>query len=278
MRNCLLIGCALFSFFLSRAQRGDHDSPVTAGLGLHPVKRQVAPVARVFDIPVSGPWIEWTSGQKLFSVTGKHGLLHGCWQSWYAKGHVCDSGYLLNNIPSGEWKFWDEEGRLIAIRNYDAEKYSRVADAVKRYHPRSNFYRISEMAQKEPARADYYLSSTYSFPSERKPGFFQTLKSLVIHNISNPGQYTPVFNKCLHEGLYMNFFTNGQSRDSGIFHNGLPNGLWLHRENEGGNFWLGEYRDGLRNREWKQYNEFGELRELWNYRNGKLRWKKSFPR
>lgn len=228
-----------------------------------------------FSLPTKGLLQEMHLGKPMYRSSSKRSKLNGNWQSWYTAGHLCDSGRLINNLPDGEWKYWNEKGQLMALRTYNADKYNRVNGELLRYHPRSSFYTISNLAQKDKQAALYYLGAAYSFPqsSRRNAG---SLRELVELNISDPALYRPVFDNCLHEGLYLNYFENGQVRDSGYYRDGLREGIWLHRDAVNGSWWEGTYHNGVRTREWKGYSSSGRLKELVIYQKGEIAWRKNY--
>ena len=173
------------------------------------------------------------NGTRLFSVSVHGSKLNGNWQSWYATGVLCDSGRLINNLPDGEWRHWNERGELLAIRHYSADKFQRVMQEMLRYNPKRSFFYLSELYQKDKQAALNYLTAAYSFPSGRSAPV-HSLKQLVISNISKSDSYRPVFEQSLQDGLYMNFFPGGSIRDSGYYKNGVRTGKWVHRDSADG--------------------------------------------
>lgn len=227
-----------------------------------------------YFLPHQATIIETNSDVKLFTAATRRGKLNGNWQSWYPNGHLCDSGKLVNNLPDGEWKHWDENGELIAVRHYSVIKFQRVADEIHYYHPKRNFFRLSTLYQQNKQAALFHLSANYSFPGKRKAR--QTsLKELVQSNIIDYRFYNPVFEQCLHEGAYINYFPGGAIKDSGNYRNGLKHGKWIHRESPEGGYWQGNYHDGLKTKEWKLYDKAGKLTEIIVYdTHGKENWRK----
>jgi antitoxin component YwqK of YwqJK toxin-antitoxin module len=41
---------------------------------------------------------------------------------WYANGKLESESYYDNNEPTGEWKYWNEDGVLIKTERYEAGK------------------------------------------------------------------------------------------------------------------------------------------------------------
>ena len=222
---------------------------------------------------------EFENDIALYKTETRRGKLNGTWQSWYKNGRICDSGRLVNNIPDGEWKYWNEQGELIAVRHYNSSKFHRVTNEMSYYHPKRNFYHLSSLYQKNKQAAIYYLSAAYSFPGSRQVPKSSSLKELVQNNISAPGFYKPVFEQCLHEGEYINYFPGGLIKDSGNYKDGLRQGKWIHRDSAEGEWWQGAYQDGHKIKEWKLYDKKGKLQEIYVYDNrGQLSWRKKITR
>jgi antitoxin component YwqK of YwqJK toxin-antitoxin module len=234
----------------------------------------------LFNMPQKGILQESFEGKQLFTASVKNGKLNGPWQSWYPGGALCDSGSFVNNLPDGTWQYRDSEGNLLALRQYSADKYMRVKEEMTRYHPKLNFFYLSKMYQQNKTGALHYLSSVSSFPggaiSKTKK---LNLKQTVQYNISGSAGYTPVFSNCLHEGLYMNFFTTGHVQDSGYYKDGLRTGKWVHYQSPKGNSYQGQYHHGFRVKDWKVYNAGHRLTELIHYDNtGAIQWRKKMNR
>jgi len=223
--------------------------------------------------------IEQAANDRLYSANVKGGKLHGNWQSWYANGQPCDSGTLVKNLPDGEWKHWNEQGQLIAIRHYNAIKFHQVLEEILRYNPKRNFYYLSSLYQKNKQAALHHLNVSYSFPGNNVAINYSTLKELVSSNISGQYHYKPVFEQCIQDGLYMNYFADGSVKDSGYYKNGLRYGKWIHRDLAGSNWQQGAYNNGDRIKEWKVYNNDNRLLELIFYNNnGLVNWRKKINR
>lgn len=237
-----------------------------------------SPADTLLYLPQNGEVKETYQGKPLFQAHLKKGKLQGVWQAWYTNGNNCDSGTLVHNLPDGIWKYWDANGNLKAIREYSADKYQRIKMEMTRYNPRRNFYQLAALYQQNQQAATHYLTAAYSFPSAKKmSGKLNALRELVKENSS--GAYTPVYDHCLHEGLYMNFFENGATKDSGYYKDGLKAGKWVHYETPQGGSEQGKYQHGLRVKDWKVYNTAGRLTTILHYdRNGNLQWQKKINR
>jgi antitoxin component YwqK of YwqJK toxin-antitoxin module len=227
-----------------------------------------------YALPSDSTISEMNNDVKLYTAETRRGKLNGNWQSWYANGNLCDSGMLINNLPDGEWKYWNENGELIAVRHYSVAKFQRVAEEIKRYHPKRNFYKLSTLYQQNKQAALFHMDAVYSFPQEKnnRPG---SLRDLVQYNINNPDFYNPVFEQCLHEGIYINYFPERIIKDSGSYKDGLKQGKWIHRNSADGGRWQGTYQDGIKTKEWKLYDKAGRMNEIIFYNSrGRESWRK----
>jgi antitoxin component YwqK of YwqJK toxin-antitoxin module len=232
-----------------------------------------------YKFPEQGLIDESQNDKLLYSTTVKNKRLCGKWQSWYQNGVNCDSGTLVNNLPDGEWKYWNEHGQLMAIRTYSANKFHQVLDEMQRYNPKRNFYYLSSLFQHNRQAALQHLNVDYSFPKAGTSNSHKSLRELVIANISGIHFYKPVFDHCLQHGLYMNFFADGTVKDSGYYKNGLRFGKWIHRDTVGGTWRQGAYHNGDKIKEWKLFSKEDKLLELIFYNNnGKISWRKKINR
>ncbi len=228
----------------------------------------------------NGSLQEIADGKPLFNAGIKKGKLNGAWQSWYTNGAVCDSGYMINNIPHGTWKYWDNKGNLLAVREYNADKYRRIKEEMMRYNSRRSFYYLAYMYQQKKTTALKYVTANYSFPGGKKADRAGTgLKEVVQYNITDGNTYIPVFDNCLHEGQYTNYFSNGAIKDSGYYKDGLKTGIWVHYETAGGIHYEGRYENGIRIKDWRVYHANHRIRDVIHYDNkGKEQWRKTIGR
>ncbi|MDZ4795757.1 MAG: hypothetical protein SGI83_15870 [Bacteroidota bacterium] len=241
---------------------------------------QIRPVqsALPFSFPSGDLIQESHQGTRLYSAGNTDGKLHGNWQSWYANGLLCDSGRLIKNIPEGEWKYWDEHGQLIAIRHYSAVKFHQVLEEMHRYNPKRSFYILSLLYQQNRSGALQYLDVSYSFPGSKTASDYATLRELVLSNIFGQS-YKPVFEQCLQDGLYMNYFADGSIKDSGDYKDGLRHGPWIHMKGAALYRQQGAYQNGLKVKEWKIYDRNNKLLELIFYnKSGQESWRKKMNR
>lgn len=276
-----MAGMLIYSISLSQHTRTDNLSP---GLAL-PATTTTRPAQAVPErtdndpviLPPAGDVTGHDNGAILFKGTVKNNRLHGNWQSWYANENPCDSGRLVKGVPTSEWKHWNREGQLVSLRTYDASKLQRVKNEIRRNHPKEAVYPLTALHRKNTRHAAQYMHAGYSFDFGGRvhPA---SLREAVAHNITSGNKYRPLFDECLHHGLYMNWYDNGTTKDSGHYRNGLKEGIWLHRKADG-SYQTGVYRHGQKNAEWKEYDAKQRLAHLHFYnRKGQLEWSKKMGR
>ncbi|HET9433792.1 MAG TPA: hypothetical protein VFO37_08560, partial [Chitinophagaceae bacterium] len=199
------------------------------------------------------------------------------WQSWYENGFRCDSGTFVKGLPDGEWKHWDINGRLVALRTYSADKFHRINNELVRYNPRRIAFPLTALYHRNKRAALRYLRASYSFAGAARTKQGLTLQELITANVTPGNEYQPVFDQSLHHGLYINYFTTGIAKDSGFYQNGLRNGVWIHRDVSSGNTERGSYEHGIRVKGWRTYDKNGQLLSIVQYNSkGEPGWRKSF--
>jgi antitoxin component YwqK of YwqJK toxin-antitoxin module len=237
----------------------------------------IAPVAKIKnnpELPAQGSAEGDADEIILYSGTIKKHRLNGSWKSWYDNQNLCDSGTFVKGIPDGEWKHWNANGELLAIRHYNADKLLRVKNEMRRSHSKNVLYPLVKLFNKNSRRAKQYMEAGYSFSFATRP-IQLSLEQAVENNITPGNIYRPLFDECLHHGLYMNFFNNGNVKDSGYYKNGLRDGIWVHRDAADNSYVLGVYKNGVKQNDWKQYSANDKLLTIIFYnRKGEVDWKK----
>lgn len=255
-----IIGCFLFLICSVLAQQiDDKQDNKNFKIGIPATFASMLNSASVsIELPKDGIYEVYQEEQLLFNAVVKKNKLHGEWQSLFTNGRLIDSGYLVAGRPDGVWKVWDSAGKLVALRTYNAHKLELVKQEMKLNHPRNHFYGLTAIYKIDPQQAISYLHPQFPLTSLRNNKEVYSLEKLVLENQSG-NSYQTVFNECLHDGLFMNFFSNGNSKDSGSYKDGLQEAVWLHRNYPDGHYWIGAYRKGKRVHEWKEYTAGGKL-------------------
>ncbi|MBC7946726.1 MAG: hypothetical protein H7Y42_02520 [Chitinophagaceae bacterium] len=273
----LSTGIGMLFCSISFSQLSNADDPVQTFLSENSVKSvSTTPGENQWlELPKDGEVISESTEMARYSGYIKRNRLHGSWQSWYTNQRLCDSGSFFKGVPTGEWKHWSAGGGLLAIRNYDATKLLRVKDEIRRNHPRYSGYPLTRIYKKNRVQAVHYLRAGYSFSFSDQRKYSYSLQDAVKNNITPGNSYRPLFDECLHHGLYMNFYSNGLVKDSGYYNNGLREGLWIHKEATG-SYVQGAYRNGVRTGDWKRYDTNNRITAIIIYnKKGVEEWRKT---
>lgn len=250
----ILKGAFLYPLLLITAV--NYSQEINDGLPLEekPLSRDTAFVTEVITLVSStaedGKLAQHSNDKNIFYEAHiKNKKLHGNWQSWYAGQKKRDSGRFVKGIPHGEWKAWNEEGQLIAVRHFSAEVFQSIRHEVVRYHPKTSRFSLSKYYHTQPS---FYKSAITAFHTFLTAGY----------------TYLPVYKAGLHHGIFINYEATGQVRDSGHYSYGLRNGVWRLAD-AGNEYWTGAYSQGVKEKEWKLYNANGRLIRIEYYSRGK---------
>jgi hypothetical protein len=269
MKRLLLLTWLMpITFFYTLAQAIELKPSFT-----YRVKRAPGQLYTALDIDAEGKIQGKTNSVQLFEAEIRKGKLNGEWKSRFSNGQLLDSGYLKKGIPHGIWKVWDSSGRLVAIRNYDADLFIRIREELELNHPRFQHTVIAVRYKREGASVLTYLTVNYSFPDAQLP-VTKSLEGWVTSNQERLRTYHPVFIECLHHGFYLNKTSDGIVTDSGYYKNGLREGVWVHRNPKNGFTEKGLYHQGYQKKEWKEYDSKGRLTAISYFNHGKLIWRK----
>jgi antitoxin component YwqK of YwqJK toxin-antitoxin module len=277
IRHVILSGITILISVIANSQHSQYNTAIP---GKTKLGKGVAVTGFItydrskYTLPKNGEVLGRFSQQLIFAGTTKRHQLDRGWQSWHSNGNRCDSGTLVKGIPHGVWKTWDAAGNLKTFRTYDAEKLKRMKAAIARNNPRIATYPLVKMHRRNPGQAEKYLQAGYSYSFTGHRGYHLSLQSSIEENITPGNEYHPVFDDCLHHGLFMNFYPGGIAKDSGYYKNGLKHGLWLHRSDDH-SYTIGAYQHGTRMGDWKLYSNRGEIAGIIIYnKRGEEQWRK----
>lgn len=209
-------------------------------------------------------------GNVAFISHYKKNRLHGGWTSWYDNRLICDSGKFENSLPEGIWKTWYSDGKLRSVRSYSALKWHVLHDELKK-HPRFTFFPLTEMIRNNRNAYEAYTSVVQSYatlplPRQQTITYDGSLKEIVdLNTTQKDNGYLPPFSQCLHHGLYMNFYPEGTTKDSGYYKNGLREGVWEEWLENRNIRSVGFYHNGAKKNTWKYYTSGGKLLYIQHY-------------
>ena len=143
---------------------------------------------------------------------------------------------------------------------------------VKNFNPKTSMNTLAIKEKIHPGTLKYYTQPAYSykdyFPTSLTTNvMFNSLTDRTLLNRSSDKNYLPPFNQCYHDGLYINYLSNGAIKDSGFYHNGLRNGMWIESLEDGNLILKGAYSNGKKIHSWSYYNKDGKLTVLKYYNN-----------
>lgn len=208
----------------------------------------------------------------------KKNNLHGKWTCWYKQGFVTDSGSMNKGIPDGEWRVYYPNGNLRYIRHFDAFLLRKIKNDIireNRYSP----YSLAALFKKNPAGAEKYLQAGYSFPAQvHTAANSSSLMERVNHNvqIDDSGNYYPPFLEGLLHGIFVNYFPDGTTKDSGSYTYGLRDGLWQEWDEKENKIKKGLYHHGKKTGIWKYYSDSGKLITIKKFKEGNEVYAKRF--
>jgi antitoxin component YwqK of YwqJK toxin-antitoxin module len=196
----------------------------------------------------------YSDGSLAFSADCSKFSLNGTWVGLYAWGSTRDEGLFKGDKPDGVWRGYYSNGSLRFLREYDADKIEAANAELYRQNPKQTFYLHD---------SDGYSISQVHSTLTSAMGSFADL-------VATGDAYRPPFEQCLHNGMYINYYPNGQAKDSGYYKNGRRQGYWHEWYSNGTLKQLGFYEKGEKHSSWKLYNEKGVLVQLEEYRRGRL--------
>lgn len=180
--------------------------------------------------------------------------LYGPARTIHTNGTTRDSGMLVMNLPNGEWKFYNPDGSVKSIRNYDAFMWWNIQWSIQTDNPFWNWFAISDVYKKQPSN------------------FFNLVNAAATFN----NKYSPPFYYCIQHGKVINYHPNGAVADSITYFKGMPDGLWMAYYDNGVLKEKGAYNVGEKIGTWKMQYPSGNLASLKIYRKGNLIESKDF--
>ncbi|HMP92382.1 MAG TPA: hypothetical protein PKD90_05890 [Phnomibacter sp.] len=181
--------------------------------------------------------------------------LHGPCKSIHPNGQLRDSGALLMNLPHGQWRFYDDAGQLMAVRNYDAYLWWALQWSIQLQNPFWNRFELTTLYNTHPN---------------------QFYKAVVAHQ-SFTRNYSPLFEYGVQQGPALNYYPNGQLADSSHYYKGLLDGIWIAYHENGQLKTKGAYQMGQKQGTWVYHHENGSLKALEVYKKGRLVESKQYP-
>jgi antitoxin component YwqK of YwqJK toxin-antitoxin module len=188
------------------------------------------------------------SGTTRFEGSYLKNTLTGPARTFHTNGNTRDSGMLLMNLPDGEWKFFQSDGTLKTIRQYNAYLWWSIQWSIQLDNPFWNKFHLSDLYKKRPA--SFY-------------------KAVIADETFN-NQYSAPFYYCIQHGKSVNYHANGSIADSGNYYQGMLDGVWISYHENGVIREMGAYKMGERIGHWKRQYPSGKMAALIEYKQDRV--------
>jgi antitoxin component YwqK of YwqJK toxin-antitoxin module len=205
------------------------------------------------------------AGDSILNYTDINGYKQGFWQQKYYNGKIKYEGFFRNNMPYGEFKRYDNRGRITSILIYSEKGDTANATL---FHE-----------NKKVAATGRYINKIkngeWKYYSEE--GSLLKLEN-VIGEIKN-GPYKTYYldGKIYEEKFYINnildgenirYYSNGQMNFKSFYKLGRRVGAFFVYNIDGSVLVYGKYVDDKRHGIWRFYEESGRLQTEINYNYG----------
>ena len=197
-------------------------------------------------------------------IIDEEGRRQGPWKEYYIEGPLRAEGNYLNNLHTGEWKFYHLNGQLEQIGRYD--KKGKGTGNWKWYFDNGLLRRDENIFEgsHEGDYVEYHTDSTI------------LLEGVFVDNIKE-GHWVESHNGYREEGDYLDgvrdgkwkyFYTEELLYFEGTFIDGTPDGMHKWYYKNGQVSLQGKYIMGMKEGDWKYYNEEGQVSLIIKYVDG----------
>lgn len=150
-------------------------------------------------------------------------------------GITADRTYK-KGIPDGQWTTYYGNGQTRYVITFNADKYLRIKQEMKK--DRRQIFTPLALA----GRNDQRVFRRVTFGDH----------------------------KMLFHGLFVSYYEDGHTRDSGYYANGLRENEWVEKEDASGRWITGTYEHGRKTGYWRRFETDGTLADVLWFRKGKL--------
>ena len=207
------------------------------------------------------------SPQESLNKTDVNGMKQGHWIKKYPSGELMYEGYFINDKPVGEFKRYNEKGKLISVLNYAIDNDTVYACF---YHPND------------------YIAGKGKYVDQKKTGEWMYYSDYVENHLLMKCYYT----SDRIDGISVKYHWNGRVAEKLDYSEGVKSGEWKQYYNDGtlslessylndklnGEFrtWhtngakeiAGQYSNNVRTGLWHFFNRDETLRKEIKYNNG----------
>jgi antitoxin component YwqK of YwqJK toxin-antitoxin module len=232
----------------------------------------------------------YENGQVSSEGTLRNGKPDGYWKSYYRNGNLRSEGNRKNYLLDGLWKFYTEDGILYLTIDYTEDlkdgyrttfKGSRVYKKEAFKEDQRNglteiFYNNGAIKQQTPFVNGREKGLGYSYDTTGRVTTLSTYKAGVLVKEQRINRYDEQGNK---SGLWMDFHTNREKKNEGIYVNDLKHGYWKYYKPDGNLIRIEKWVNGVLIKDADELAKIeikreidpttGRIKKMGGYRNGK---------
>jgi len=212
----------------------------------------------------------WYKGDRLvasesFNRLDDNGLKSGPWKVFHPSGRVVETGFFVEGLAHGTFKYFGARGNLVEVRHYEHGEWILDATEVQ-----------PDVEIREVRREDGTLASTQTYVDGVLQGVSRQFdeEGVVVGGgwfedgvLKGEGITTLEGER---HGPWIEYWPQGSIRVTGAYDQGVPVGEWVYYRPEGQVEQRGLYWEGLLDQTWKWWYEDGSLHREEQYRRGEL--------
>ena len=190
--------------------------------------------------------------------TYKKNKLEGEAITYYSNGNIAFKGNYKDNMPDGNWQFFDTTGTLYLQQSFNADQFHAVKRAVTTYNykTKSTFPIVNDVV-KEKSSIPTVLKRQKLFASP------------IVQNTMINWQYA------FPHGEIKRYNSDGILVEHGEYKNGYKYGIWNSYNINGDLIESGPYIHNVKSGRWKNYNN-GKVQKIETFKNGQSTYIKQF--
>ena len=202
---------------------------------------------------------------EVFNRRDENGLKTGLWKVFHTSGRVLESGSYMRNVRHGLFQFFDARGTLVRVERY------HMGELVVEDNEEG-----SQPELQEVHRRDGSLESTTMYIQGVKQGVSRTFNNqgeVVAGAIFDQDELVAegiTLKDGTKDGVWREFWPNGQVRAEGLYESGLREGIWTFYRITSEKEQEGNYRQGVFHGTWTWWYLDGEIHREEDYTRGKL--------
>ncbi len=200
--------------------------------------------------------------------TDAQGRKQGIWAKAWDNGKLRYQGQFKDDKPTGEFKHYDEEGKVTTIQVYDED--GRVSRA-RHFHPDGSLMAQGRyVGQQKDSTWNYYdddgqLRRVENFQNGQLDG------EVRVYFHTGHLAEKDLFEKGKKQGPSKSWYPTGELRSELEFVEGLPQGRMIIYYPNGRKEFEGPLKNGERHGTWFQFNGDGSVHRRLSYLNGELK-------